>query len=67
MNLAYDPAIMFKYQEQQQNSIIKLLSDIFSDSKTANIFYTNDLVVFFDIVEREITNLDDGDKVIFHL
>ncbi|CAD5115565.1 DgyrCDS4527 [Dimorphilus gyrociliatus] len=62
-NRGDDPATMFSYQQNQRNSVIKLTSDIFSNTKTAIIFYTNDIIVLFDIIERQITNLEDGDQL----
>ena len=45
------------------NSLTKMLLDLFSDSTTASLFYTNDLLVVIDIITRQLTDLNTDDKV----
>lgn len=45
------------------NSLTKMLLDLFSDSTTASLFYTNDLLVVIDIITRQLTDLNPDDKV----
>lgn len=45
------------------NSLTKMLMDLFSDSTTASLFYTNDLLVVIDIITRQLTDLNPDDKV----
>ena len=54
----YDPA--------PQNSVYKLLSDMFSNKATAGLLYTNDAKVLIDILLRNITDLPPGTSVSVH-
>jgi hypothetical protein len=50
------------------NSVLKLLCDFFSTSKTKNntsIFYSNDFNVLIDIIIRKLSNLSADDQVNF--
>lgn len=58
-----DPVAIFDYHKPSPNSVLKMLQDIFSRIETANIFFTNDLMVLIDIVLRQLTDRSHGDKV----
>ncbi|CAH1784420.1 unnamed protein product, partial [Owenia fusiformis] len=62
-NRGDDPVRMFDYEPKPPDSLMKLLTDIFSSKKTANIIYTNDAMVLIDIILRQITDLSSGDKL----
>lgn len=58
-----DPVRVFDYKPQPPNSVLKLFHDLFSDSKTSELLYTNDAKVLIDVIIRHLTNLSQGDKV----
>ncbi|XP_071960516.1 NCK-interacting protein with SH3 domain-like [Antedon mediterranea] len=62
INREDDPISMFDFEPKPQNSMVKFLADIFSSTETSNIFYTNDMRVLIDIVIRQLTDLNPGDK-----
>ncbi|ESN94574.1 hypothetical protein HELRODRAFT_68930 [Helobdella robusta] len=60
-NRGDDPVKLPDIKSVPTNSVIKFISDIFSDTVTSNIFYTNDAKVLVDIVLRQLTDLSPGD------
>ncbi|XP_069141891.1 NCK-interacting protein with SH3 domain-like [Argopecten irradians] len=58
-----DPVKMFDHQVTSVHSVIKLLTDVFSSTATANLLYTNDAKVLVDILIRQLTDLQPGDQV----
>lgn len=54
---------MFDHEPSPQNAVHKMLIDVFGEQDTANMFYTNDLKVFIEIVARKLLDLSPEDKV----
>eukprot|EP00940_MAST-03C_sp_MAST-3C-sp2_P003344 g3344.t1 len=56
-------AIIYQLNEQtgkdspDVRALLKVISDLYSEKKTSNFFYTNDLHVIIDIIIREVVNL----------
>lgn len=61
VNREEDPVVI--KEPNVPNSLTKMLMDLFSDSTTASLFYTNDLLVVIDIITRQLTDLNPDDKV----
>ncbi|XP_074646748.1 NCK-interacting protein with SH3 domain-like isoform X2 [Tubulanus polymorphus] len=59
-NRGDDPVKMYPHQENNPNSVLKFLSDIFSGQATSELIYTNDAKVLIDIIAREISNQSPG-------
>ncbi|KAK9889682.1 hypothetical protein WA026_007061 [Henosepilachna vigintioctopunctata] len=62
LNREEDPVRIFDHTPAPPHSLIKLFMDLFSDKKTANLFYTNDTKVLIDIVVRNISDLSPEDE-----
>ena len=58
-----DPVRMFGHEPAPPNSMLKLLSDVYSSPTTACLLYTNDAMVLIDIVLRHLADLSPGEKV----
>ena len=54
---------MFEHRPKPPNSLLKLLSDLYSSQQTSGLLYTNDARVLIDIVLRQITDLSAYDQV----
>ncbi|KAG8231623.1 hypothetical protein J437_LFUL010301 [Ladona fulva] len=46
----------------QTHSVLKLVGDLFGDTHTAALFYTNDTKVLIDILVRQLSDLSPGDQ-----
>lgn len=62
INREEDPLAKLKAHECPCHSVLKLLKDLFSNTATADLFYTNDVKVLIDIVVRQITDLPPNNK-----
>jgi DNA-directed RNA polymerase subunit H (RpoH/RPB5) len=60
-----DPVRIFEHQPVPPHSVLKLFVDLFSNAKTAALFYTNDTKVLIDIIVRQLADLSPGDSVSF--
>ncbi|XP_072027426.1 NCK-interacting protein with SH3 domain-like [Amphiura filiformis] len=63
VNRGEDPVRMFDHEPKPPDSLLKMMGDIFSSSDTSGIFYTNDMMVFIDIIIRQLNDLSSGDSV----
>jgi Protein of unknown function (DUF2013) len=54
---------VLEHKPAPPHSVRKLVSDLFSNRKTAALFYTNDVKVLIDIVTRELSDQSAGDQV----
>ncbi|CAG7718964.1 unnamed protein product [Allacma fusca] len=61
LNWEEDPIAVLPHEPKPPNSILKLVTDLFTCPDTAEIFYTNDVKVLIDIVTRCVTDLGSGD------
>ncbi|KAL1132832.1 hypothetical protein AAG570_010784 [Ranatra chinensis] len=57
INREDDPVAHLKTHHCPFHSVLKLLKDIFTNSVTAKLFYTNDVRVLIDIILRQLTDL----------
>ena len=57
---------MFDHEPKPPDSLLKMMGDIFSSRDTSGIFYTNDMMVFIDIIIRQLNDLSAGDSVSVH-
>ncbi|XP_023223011.1 NCK-interacting protein with SH3 domain-like [Centruroides sculpturatus] len=62
INREHDPTKLLNYCVNTPNSVMKMLSDLFSNSKTVQLFYLNDTKVLIDIIVRQLTDLPPGDN-----
>jgi len=62
--LIEDPVQVLKLKKKPKNSVEKMLNDILADSKTAKLFYVNDIEVLVDIIIRQLLNIPSEEKVI---
>ncbi|KAK6625063.1 hypothetical protein RUM43_005354 [Polyplax serrata] len=62
LNREDDPVRIFDHEPAPPHSVLKLFIDIFSNSATANLFYTNDVKVLIDIMVRQLADLSPGDQ-----
>lgn len=58
-----DPAPMFDHLPKPDNSVMKILQDMYSRPETSFILYTNDAKVLIDIILRHLIDLSPGDEV----
>lgn len=65
LNWEEDPTVFPNtcLQVDRPNAVHKLLLEIFSNTKTAKLFYYNDVRVLIDIIITHLNNLLAGDKV----
>uniref|UniRef100_A0A2S2P683 NCK-interacting protein with SH3 domain n=1 Tax=Schizaphis graminum TaxID=13262 RepID=A0A2S2P683_SCHGA len=56
-NTEKDPVQVLKLKKKPNNSVEKMLNDILADSKTAKLFYVNDIEVLVDIIIRQLLNI----------
>merc|ERR1711862_425767 len=56
-------SILNRGESNYVEPLLKLFHDIFSNSKTSNYFYTNDLKVVADVLILESTNLPEKDEL----
>lgn len=61
--LSEDPVKMFEHQSYPVQSQVKFMIDMFSHPGTASLLYVNDAKVLIDILIRNLTDLQPGDKV----
>lgn len=61
--LADDPVRMFDHEPRPPNSLLKFMSDLYSNPRTSNLLYRNDAMVLIDIVLRQLRDLGAGDGV----
>lgn len=59
-----DPVQVLKLKKKPKNSVEKMLNDILADSKTAKLFYVNDIEVLVDIIIRQLLNIPSDEMVI---
>ncbi|CAI6365726.1 unnamed protein product [Macrosiphum euphorbiae] len=57
LNTEKDPVQVLKLKKKPKNSVEKMLNDILADSKTAKLFYVNDIEVLVDIIIRQLLNI----------
>lgn len=62
INREHDPTKLLNYCVNTSNSVMKMLSDLFSNQKTVQLFYLNDTKVLLDIIVRQLTDLPPGDN-----
>ncbi|KAH9361198.1 hypothetical protein HPB48_001556 [Haemaphysalis longicornis] len=63
VNREDDPARVLTHEVAGvPNSVLKMLTELFSDSTTAELFYLNDVAVLIDIVTRQLSDLPPADK-----
>lgn len=62
INREEDPVANLKTPVKLNNSVLKLLTDLFADPNSAELFYTNDIRVLIDIIVRQITDLPPNHK-----
>ncbi|XP_048510849.1 NCK-interacting protein with SH3 domain isoform X2 [Athalia rosae] len=60
--LIEDPVRIFDHQPAPPHSVLKLFVDLFSNSTTASLFYTNDIKVLIDIIVRQLFDISPGVK-----
>lgn len=58
-----DPVQILKLKKKPKNSVEKMLNDILADSKTAKLFYVNDIEVLIDIIIRQLLNVPSDEMV----
>lgn len=58
-----DPVRIFDHVPAPPHSVVKLFIDLFSNSHTAELFYTNDVKVLIDIIVRQLSDISPGDTV----
>lgn len=58
-----DPVQVLKLNKKPKNSVEKMLNDILADSKTAKLFYVNDIEVLVDIIIRQLLNIPSDEMV----
>ena len=63
LSFTEDPVRMFDHEPKPPDSLLKVMGDIFSSPTTSGIFYTNDMMVFIDIIIRQLNDLASGDSV----
>lgn len=61
--LIEDPVQTLKLKKKPRNSVEKMLNDILADSKTAKLFYVNDIEVLIDIIIRQLLNIPSDEMV----
>lgn len=61
-NTEKDPVQVLKLKKKPKNSVEKMLNDILADSKTAKLFYVNDIEVLVDIIIRQLLNIPSEEK-----
>lgn len=61
LNREDDPVRIFDHEPTPPHSVLKLVIDLFSRKKTADLFYSNDVKVMIDIVVRQLADLSAGD------
>lgn len=49
-----DPARFLEHRPYPANSLLKMITDIFTSEDTSNLFYKNDVKVLIDIVLRNL-------------
>ncbi|XP_071444779.1 NCK-interacting protein with SH3 domain [Hetaerina americana] len=65
INREEDPVGVFqsaRHATVPNHSVIKLVGDLFGDTHTAALFYTNDTKVLIDILVRQLSDLSPGDQ-----
>lgn len=62
-NKGEDPVKMFEHQSYPVQSQVKFMIDMFSHPGTASLLYVNDAKVLIDILIRNLTDLQPGDKM----
>lgn len=62
LNREDDPVRIFDHEPAPQNSVLKLVTNLFMRQKTAEHFYTNDVKVAIDIITRQLADLSPGDQ-----
>ncbi|CAH0406419.1 unnamed protein product [Chilo suppressalis] len=62
LNREEDPVHIFDHEPAPPHSVLKLVIDLFSRKKTAEHFYTNDVKVAIDIIQRQLADLSPGDE-----
>ncbi|KAK9513035.1 hypothetical protein O3M35_001317 [Rhynocoris fuscipes] len=62
INREEDPIWKLKTHDTPYHSVLKLLKDLFSNSISAKLFYTNDVKVLIDIIVRQVTDLPPQNK-----
>ncbi|XP_048510850.1 NCK-interacting protein with SH3 domain isoform X3 [Athalia rosae] len=62
LNREEDPVRIFDHQPAPPHSVLKLFVDLFSNSTTASLFYTNDIKVLIDIIVRQLFDISPGVK-----
>lgn len=63
LNRENDPTALFEFNDRCPDSVVKFLMDVFADTKTSGMFFTNDLYVLFDIILRQLTDRQKKDRV----
>ena len=58
-----DPVRQFDHKPAPPNSLLKFVTDLYSDKSTAGLLYSNDARVLVGIIVRQLTDLSPGDKV----
>lgn len=61
--LIEDPVQVLKLKKKPTNSVVKMLKDILTDPKTAELFYLNDIEVLIDIILRQLLNIPSEEMV----
>lgn len=61
--MALDDPVRIIEDGEQRNSLIKFTADLFSQSSTAQLVYTNDLKVLIDVTIRQLLDLSADDRV----
>ncbi|CAG0912685.1 unnamed protein product [Notodromas monacha] len=63
LNRGEDPLDLVEVEGEKlrPDSVVKLLTDMFSDEKTSYLFYTNDVNAMLDMVLRILTDLPEDD------
>ncbi|KAK7791899.1 hypothetical protein R5R35_005422 [Gryllus longicercus] len=62
LNREEDPVRVFEHKPAPPHSVLKLFIDLFSNDRTATLFYTNDTKVLIDIIVRQLADLSPGDN-----
>ncbi|KAK7597833.1 hypothetical protein V9T40_010058 [Parthenolecanium corni] len=55
-NRGKDPVKILEHEPYPSNSLLKMITDIFSSETASNIFYKNDVKVLIEIVLRQLTD-----------
>ncbi|XP_050544440.1 NCK-interacting protein with SH3 domain isoform X2 [Daktulosphaira vitifoliae] len=62
LNTEKDPIQVLELKKKPKKAVEKMLNDMLADSKTAKLFYMNDIEVLVDILLRRLLNLPSEER-----